>query len=145
MIKTKRKCDHSECNNPHFAKGYCKWHQYLRPDYKKPEFKQTKIKPVSKKKAALDRAYSILRKKFLEQPENKYCPVMKQLNGSNVLSTEIHHKMGRVGYADDFSRLNDIPLYIDERYFLAVSRKGHVIIEQSPIWAKENGYSLNRF
>ncbi|WP_262885687.1 hypothetical protein [Myroides sp. LoEW2-1] len=35
-------------------------------------------------------------------------------------------------------------LFLDTRYWLAVSREGHRMIEENPKWAKEKGYSLNR-
>lgn len=45
------------------------------------------------------------------------------------MGSDVHHKMGRVGYADAWARENDIPLLLDVRYFLAVTRKGHQWIE----------------
>lgn len=35
-MKTKRKCSSEGCDNPHFAKDFCQWHQYKRSDLKKP-------------------------------------------------------------------------------------------------------------
>lgn len=35
-MKTKRTCSSEGCDNPHFAKGFCQWHQYKRSDLKKP-------------------------------------------------------------------------------------------------------------
>lgn len=131
MIKTKRKCDNKGCNNPHFAKGFCKWHQYLRSDYKKPEFKQTKINPVSKKRAALDRAYSILRKKFLEQPENKYCPVAKLVFGKVLETTDVHHT---------YSGKDRSKHYLQVDTWIAVSREGHNYIHDNPAWARANNF-----
>jgi len=46
-IKSKP-CTVDNCSNPRFAKGYCKIHQYLRTDKKKP--KPLKSKPIIKKK-----------------------------------------------------------------------------------------------
>lgn len=45
-------------------------------------------------------------------------------------AVDIHHMKGRVG-----------KLLLDERYWLPVSRKGHIKIENNPLWAKEMGYS----
>lgn len=48
-IKSKP-CTVDNCNNPRFAKGYCKNHQYLRTDKKKP--KPIKSKPLVNKKSS---------------------------------------------------------------------------------------------
>lgn len=100
---------------------------------------KSKINPKSKKRIDIEKEYSKIRKEFLCRKENLICPV------TGHAASEIHHKMGRMGYADDWAVENNIPLLIDERFFLAVSRKGHRKIEENPKWAKENGYSLNRF
>lgn len=112
---------------------------------KDPKFKQNislkEIKPirqVSKKQQILNSKYLVLNKEFLSKPENQICPV------TGEKATEIHHKKGRKGFADDWARENNIPLLIDVRFFLAVSRKGHMKIELEPEWAKEMGYSVNR-
>lgn len=62
------------------------------------------------------------------------------------LYSDIHHKKGRSinSYADQWAKENDIPLFIDPRFFLAVTREAHQRIETHPKWAKENGYSLSR-
>jgi hypothetical protein len=96
------------------------------------------IPKVSEKRKVENLKYSVLRIEFLSKKENKICPITKQP------TTEIHHKLGRVGFADEFARLNNIPLLIDVRYFLAVSRLGHRWIEENPIEAKEMGYSIDR-
>jgi hypothetical protein len=59
-------------------------------------------------------------------------------------ATEIHHQKGREGYADDYARENDIPLILDERFWLPVSRDGHRKITDYPAWAIANGYSFKR-
>ena len=57
---------------------------------------------------------------------------------------DVHHKQGRVGYADEWAREQDIPLLLDERFWLPVSRDGHTKIEMNPDWAKKKGFSLDR-
>jgi len=96
------------------------------------------IKKVSDKMKVLNAKYSVLRIEFLGKLENKICPVTKEA------TTEVHHMKGRKGFADEWAKENNIPLLIDVRFFLAVSRKGHIKIELNPEWAKENNYSLNR-
>lgn len=99
---------------------------------------QKPIRKRSLKGQVLDKKYSRIRKEFLSLPENKICPV------ENKPAIEIHHKMGKEGFADVWARQNNIPLLIDVRFFLAVSRDGHNKIEANPKWAKENGYSIKR-
>lgn len=105
----------------------------------KKKYKQKKpISKKSKKQKVLDAKYSVLRIEFLGKKENQVCPV------TGEKTTDVHHMMGRVGYADDWARFNNIPLIIDVRYFLAVSRRGHQHIEENPEWAKEKGFSKSR-
>lgn len=61
-----------------------------------------------------------------------------------TMDSDIHHKMGRVGYADQWARDNDISLLIDIRFFLAVSREGHIWIESNREEAEKKGYILSR-
>lgn len=85
------------------------------------------IKKVSEKRKIENKVYLDLRKIYLNKPENKICPI------TGEKTTEIHHKKGRIG-----------DLLNDTRFWMAVSRKGHQIIENNPEWAKKYGYSLNR-
>ena len=95
----------------------------------KPEPRQRKsrgfIKQVSLKRKTENDEYLRRRRIFLAK--NPFCAV------TGNRATEVHHMKGREG-----------GLLLDERYWLAVSREGHVEIENNPVWAKEMGYSLNR-
>lgn len=85
----------------------------------------TPIKKVGDKlKKDLGR-YADRKREFLH---GKRCAVFPVLP-----ATEIHHKRGRVG-----------ALLNDERYWLPVSRKGHVEIEMNPAWARKMGFSESR-
>lgn len=87
--------------------------------------------------------YPEVRKRFLEMciRVDATCPV----KGTHItLDSDIHHKCGRIGFADDWAREHDIPLLIDPRFFLAVSREGHQWIEEHPGKARLIGYSLPR-
>jgi len=65
--------------------------------------------------------------------------------GKEVDSTfDIHHKAGRIGYADQWARDLDIPLLLDVRFFLPVDRECHNWIELHPIVAKKRGWSYGR-
>ena len=89
--------------------------------------KKTKIKPRSKKRQAQEKIYSQLRKAFLSKEENKTCII------TGEPTTEIHHMKGRIG-----------DLLTNTKYWIALSRDGHIFVEQNPEWAKKNGYSLSR-
>ena len=85
------------------------------------------IPKVSEKRKIENLKYSVLRIEFLGKKENQVCPITKQP------TTDIHHKRGRVGN-----------LFLDIRYWIALSREGHKFVEENPEWSKKNGYSLNR-
>lgn len=89
--------------------------------------KQYSIPKVSEKRKIDNLKYSAQRIVFLGKPENKICPI------TGWPTTDIHHKKGRVG-----------DLFLDERYWVALSREGHQYVEDNPEWAKENGFSLDR-
>ena len=95
MIKQKigkcSECDSSAPEQPLIA-GKCQRHywQFRSKQWKKSEPKEKKPIPRrSKKKIIEDLQYSVLRKEFLEKPENKIC----KING--MPTTEIHHKYCR--------------------------------------------------
>jgi hypothetical protein len=94
------------------------------------------IKKVSDKRKMEDIIYRSERIKFLSLPENQICPITGQK------TTQIHHKMKRRGYADEWARENKVSLYLDKRFWLAVSHEAHEMIENNPDWAVENGYSI---
>lgn len=104
----------------------------------KPKKPQKPIPKKSKKKTVEDLQYSVLRIEFLGKPENQKCPITGQQ------TTDVHHKKGRVGFADQWARDNNISLTLDTRFWVALSRDGHRYVEDNPEWAKENGYSLSR-
>ena len=89
--------------------------------------KRAKMYSVSAKQSKRLKEYNKLRLEFLSKPENQICPI------TGGKTTEIHHKKGRIG-----------KLLNDTRYWIALSRDGHLEVEFRPTWAKENGYSLNR-
>ena len=106
---------------------------YWSDNKKKNEGKQKTIKEfkpipkISQKKKIENLKYQVLRTEFLGKKENQVCPV------TGEKTTEIHHKKGRVG-----------SLFLNTKFWLGVSRKGHLKIENNPEWAKENGFSENR-
>lgn len=95
--------------------------KFYAPGTAKPA---NKIRPLSKKRAKQNQLYLQLRAAFLV---NKICPITKEP------ATEVHHKKGRCG-----------ALLTDVRFFLAVSRRGHVWIETHPAEAEKLGYVIKR-
>ena len=99
----------------------------LNNDHNKVIKKKAPIKKVSDKRKEDNAVYKKLRDEFMSQKENQICPI------TGKPTTDLHHKKGRVG-----------KLFLDTRYWVALSREGHKFVEENPIWAKENGYSLSR-
>ena len=112
--------------------GLCQNH-YWSENKKKNEGKKKTIKEfkpipkISQNRKIENAKYIVLRIEFLGKKENSICPV------TGEKTTEIHHKKGRVG-----------SLFLDTKFWLGVSRNGHLKIENNPEWAKENGFSENR-
>lgn len=92
------------------------------------------IPKVSKKRAVENAKYTVQRIIFMSKPENKICPI----NGTHT--TDVHHVKKRIGFADEWARINNIPLLLDERHWLAVSRLGHIWIHDNPEEATKLGY-----
>lgn len=95
-----------------------------------------RIPRMSPKRTIEAKDYEIKKRAFLK---GKVCPVHPALKCEDV-----HHQKGRIGFADQWARDNGVTLLMDERFWLACSRKGHIKIERFPKWARENGYSLPR-
>ena len=133
LIKAKEGvCVVCNCKRLIYSKKKCQ-SCYWSDNKKKNEGKQKTIKEfkpipkISQKRKIENAKYIVLRIEFLGKKENSICPV------TGKKTTEIHHKKGRVG-----------SLFLDIRYWLAVSREGHKKIEENPEWAKKEGYSLSR-
>jgi endogenous inhibitor of DNA gyrase (YacG/DUF329 family) len=135
-------CGRSGCENEFrpllTTQKYCSNNCHRIDGKQAPKSKTYKINKQSKKHSKVLSKYSTIRKEFLSKPENKYCRVNRSV------ATQVHHMMGKIGYADDWARDNDIPLWLDVRWFLPVSHEGHREIEENPEWAKEKGFSLDR-
>jgi hypothetical protein len=103
------------------------------PDDQKP------IAKVSDNQGKLLVRYQRKRKVFLR---GKKCQCKFPHNCSTILT--VHHMQGRVGYADEWARENEMPLLLDERFWLPACLDGHTYIEEHKKWACENGYSFLR-
>lgn len=123
-------CDCIESGKPlEGTTGHTASCNYARRRAEKQALKPVKapkpIAKVSKKMKVTVSEYSRRKKEFMV---GKVCPIYPHLPVE-----DIHHMRGKVG-----------DLYLNEEYWLAVSRKGHIKIERNPEWAKANGYSLSR-
>jgi transcription elongation factor Elf1 len=91
----------------------------------KPTKQRTPIKKVSDNRKKQNAEYLKIRAQFLkENPKCKVCG--KDAN-------QIHHAKGRIS-----------TLLSDLKHFISVCGLCHTKIELNPLWAKENGYSVNR-
>ncbi len=97
------------------------------------------IPRVSQKQAKEVSAYSREKQKWIAIPENQMCAVFPKLK-----AVDVHHKKGKVGYADEWARRKGIKLLHDKRFWLPVSREGHIEIENNHQWATDMGFKLSR-
>jgi hypothetical protein len=113
------------------------------PKPKKPiDFSKAKprspINKVSKKQAVLNSKYSVDRIQFLSKPENKICCV----EGCGKVADTVEHQKGRKGFADDYARENNIPLILDQRFWLPCCLEHNLEFENNPELSKQ--YQLSR-
>lgn len=96
------------------------------------------INKVSKKQSIINAKYSVQRIQYLSKPENKFCIV----DGCNKLSNTVEHQKGRKGYADDYARENNIPLTLDERFWIPCCLEHNLEFENNPGLSKQ--YQLSK-
>lgn len=117
-----------QCKNPDCSKEFQQYNSlqsYCSAACQIAHKKPKKIKQVSDKRKAENEAYSLLRKVFLNKPENKICPISKQP------TVEVHHT---------YCGKDRAKYYLDVSTWLAVSRDGHNWIHDNPKEARELGY-----
>lgn len=142
MSRYRYYCIHEGCPHPveNQDTGECASHGAARRkeerEANKPRKEPYKIAPRSKKRAAEESQYSKEKREWIA---GMPCAVFPEL-----MAVDIHHKKGRVGYADQWAKDRGITLLRDQRYWLPVSREGHNEIELNPQWAKDQGFSLSR-
>lgn len=93
--------------------------------------KRTRMRRVSKKQSRENAEYRKAKAIFLE--EYKWCPVMLHVKGSKCRTTEIHHTKARDG-----------ELLLDQRFWMAVSQKGHKWIQDNDRLAQQYGFRFLR-
>ena len=117
-------CKHEGCSNPVWSQGMCQWHKPKKPlKSNSAPLKKTPIKRISDKRKKQEAAYSVLRKKYLE--DNPRCEIC----GSPA--SQIHHKWHR-----ENERLNDT------KYWMSVDDKCHKMIHRNPEDSYRLGYLI---
>ena len=133
MIKQKKKLCNN-CNTEQFIwkndKGsrYCKYCWYKSKESKVNKLIRKPINQKSKKMMIVDKAYSILRKKFMDQ--KPMCEAA--LPCCNGTSTDVHHKKGRGKY------------HLDTETWMSLCRSCHTWIHDHSLESKELGYLESR-
>lgn len=139
MSKKTKKC--KVCSSeftPKFktTERYCSYSCATKDIKKKPLKKP--ISKVSKKRAKQNIDYKKERADFLAKPENQICFI----GGCGKKSTTIEHRMGRVGYTDDWARENNIPLLLDKRYWAGCCFEHNGELERNPEMSRK--YQLSK-
>jgi hypothetical protein len=103
--------------------------KYCSPDCVENKPQKKSVVPINKVSEKLSKELVEYRK--VRDQYMKSTPVC-EVRGCPHPPTDLHHRKGRGKY-----------LCVVE-YFMAVCRAHHNYIEMYPIWAKENGYSVDR-
>lgn len=119
-------CKNHACKKPLFKTidKYCSYSCAKTCDDITKGFKQSQkpIKKVSDKRKIENYQYGKMKKDFMSLPENKYCPIAKEVFGIQLESTEIHHT---------FCGKDRAKYFLDKSTWIAVSRKGHNYIHNN--------------
>lgn len=98
-----------------------------------PKKRRRRICQISARRSARLGEYAHAKRLFLNDRKNWYCAVMEIIEYRSVPATDIHHVRGRIG-----------KLLMDQRYWLAVSRKGHRWIHDNIEEARKRGWIAQR-
>jgi hypothetical protein len=101
----------------------------LKPIYRIPK--------VSGKRQLLIPVYEKVRIEVLTEAKFKCF-----IDGCNNVANTVEHTRGRVGYADEWARENNITLYIDKRFLKACCLHHNGELENNPELSKK--YQLSR-
>jgi hypothetical protein len=101
----------------------------LKPIYKIPK--------VSGKRQLLIPVYQKVRIEVLTDAKFKCF-----INGCTNVANTIEHTMGRVGYADEWARQNNITLYIDKRFLKSCCLHHNGELENNPELSRQ--YQLSK-
>lgn len=56
----------------------------------------------------------------------------------------VQHMSGKIGYADEWARENEVPLLLDVRFWMPLCLNAHIYVNEHPKWSCENGYAFLR-
>jgi hypothetical protein len=100
---------------------------YRRREKKKPN--RQGLRPISERRRAVNQIYLKMRKEFLRI--NQLCEVYDSCATEvyDSRATDVHHTRGRAG-----------TLLIDQRFWMAVSRKGHRWIDNNKEISRQVGW-----
>ncbi len=134
-------CNHCQEDKPLERSGNCATcaHAIRKAERMKAPEPNGPIAKVSDKMGKQLGKYAAAKAKFIK---GKNCGLTIPHDCEGALT--IHHMQGRVGFADEYAREKELPLLIDDRFFLAVCLNGHTYIENNKKWACENGYTFLR-
>lgn len=147
----KRECKFSGCSNVFqkkssldmFCSPACGYNHKKELEAGKPKktFKPKLggLNNISQKKMGELSIYRPIRDRYLER--HPICEV----KDCDRPTTNLHHKMGRVGFADQKARDKGLKLLLDSRYFMACCSVCHPgRIHDNPEWARQLGYLLTK-
>ena len=113
-----------DCNNPVFAKGYCTYHQYLRPKKKRKPLKTPLIPIRSDKRVREEEEYRKVCDEIdreLQEVGKFRCFFTNELLPAGIKPSH-HHLRGRVG-----------KLLTDKRYIVPVLDEPHMNYHDMPV------------
>jgi hypothetical protein len=118
----------ANCNDPK-CKNYGKYARYCM--HVTGSLKPVKPIPVASKKMVKSLAeYQKIAAKF--KRDHPVCQAQLK-DVCKTKTTDVHHMKGKIG-----------ELLTDTKYFLAVCRSCHSVLETNPLFARERGFSLSR-
>ncbi len=127
-IKRTKYCGNKKCRKPIIYGSHCSpMCASTGKQLKRSWIKKKKQKPIRKLSERRQKEYDEYYRIHPIFLKGKICPITKKP------ATEIHHKKGKIG-----------KLLIDQRYFLGVTRTGHIWIENNPAEAEKLGYVIKR-
>lgn len=133
-----KKCRKKGCENTftpfNTLQKYCSWSCTNENKNTSTKKKYNPINKVSKKQAVINSKYTAQRIIFLGKKENKVCFIDNCNNEANT----VEHTRGRgKHFFDDFARENNIPMTLDERFWMPCCLKHNLELENNPELSKK--------
>lgn len=131
-----------QCDNPIIEQKdlqLCASCNHERRKAERMSNKPKKVYQIPKTSSKMQEAISKYSPKKQKWIAGKICEVYPEQK-----AVQVHHRLGRVGYADQWAVDNNMPLLLDERFWMAVSQEGHDFIELNRKLSGEKGWILSR-